>query len=100
MRDLTAEQRRLINDVTEKTARQRKALTQYRADDRSLAFFRMQADHHAREIILRHAVNEPLRVETMGFLETYLKDPDEELDKPVKAFLEAVERATGRELRF
>lgn len=96
MRNLSVKEHQTINAINENTARYRKEVIQFKKDDRSFAFFRLQADHHIRQIIIRHAIDHPFGEETQEFLETYLNDPDEEFDEPLRRFLYSLEKATGR----
>jgi len=96
MRNLSVDEQQTINTINENTARCRKEVIQFKKDDRSFAFFRLQADHHIRQISIRHAIDHPLGEETQEFLETYLNDPDEEFYDPLRRFLYSLEKASGR----
>jgi hypothetical protein len=96
VRDLTQVQQQQIYSAYEKTARQRKAMTTFKSDDRSYGFFRSQADYFCRELIMTHTLGE-----TPGFAaSTFFQDSAEDqiTGRCVEDFLAAVSRHSGRDI--
>lgn len=99
MRALDLSQQRRIQQVFEDTAVYRKRLLATKADDRSLSFFRMQAETHTRELLIKLVTGEPLGSEAHDFFTLWLNPTDvdcEVAQQALRDFVQSVARVTGK----
>ena len=98
MRALLLSQQRKVQQVFEDTAVYRRRLLSTKAGDRSLSFFRMQAETHSRELLIKLVTGEPLRPEARDFFSLWLEQSDAECEvaqQALRDFIDSVERVTG-----
>ena len=98
MRGLDLSEQRRVQQVFEDTALYRRRLLATRAHDRSLSFFRMQAETHSRELLIKLVTREPLRPEARNFFSLWIEHSDVECEvaqQALRDFIDSVARVTG-----
>jgi hypothetical protein len=93
---ITNDQKIAINEVGRATEAQRKAITCYKANNKLLALFRMQAGSAVRDITIHHTTKQKLPKDSRDFLRVWLADRAGGFGDLVLAFVTALETATGR----
>lgn len=100
MRNLTIDEQKTISVIIQQTSKQRRALETVDTDTRDARFFRSQAEHHSRVIVIHHATGRQIPEESREFLHTYLDAAAGDFDQVVTEFIRALEKATGRALEY
>lgn len=78
----------------------RRALEAVETDTSAARFFRSQAQHHSRVIVIHHATGRQIPEESRELLHTYLDAAAGDFDQVVNRFIRALEKATGRTLEY
>jgi hypothetical protein len=100
MRNLTRDEQIAINQIAAATEAERQCITLYDARNESLALFRMKASRIVRDITIRHVTRMSQIKENRQFLSTWNADKSGGIGDCVRDFTAALERTTGRAVKF
>jgi hypothetical protein len=101
-RDLSLSEQEAVLETTQRTRKARNELLNYASSERSLNFFKLNAEHHTKQAVIAHSVNKPLPYETRGFFYDWLcgDQKSEKECRLLRNFVADLEKAVGREFSF